>query len=60
MVRLFFFLEHEACGIVLDTLKSVDGGVGEAREVRVAVVNAGQNKRDNKFGAASVVRYFLI
>ena len=28
----------------------MDGGVGEAREERVAVVNSGQNKRDNKFG----------
>ena len=48
MVRLFLF---EAAGsIVLDTLESVDGGVGEAREERVAVVDAGQNKRDNNFG----------
>ena len=47
-----FFHEHEACGIVLDTLESVDGGVGEAREERVAVVNAGQNDRDDKFGGS--------
>ena len=56
----FFFLEHESCVIVLDTLESVDGGVGEAREERVAVVNAGQNKRDNKFGSGFKIRYFLI
>ena len=29
-----FFLEHETCGIVLDTLESVDGGVREAGEER--------------------------
>ena len=51
MVRLFLF-EYEAGSIVLDTLKSVDGGVGKAREERVAVVNAGQNERDNKFGGS--------
>ena len=51
MVRLFF-LEHEVCGTVLDTLESVDGGVGKAREERVALVNAGQNERDNKFGGS--------
>ena len=50
MVRLNPF-EYEAGSIVLDTLESVDGGVGEAREERVAVVNAGQNKRDNNFGS---------
>ena len=41
MVRPFLF-EYKACSIVLDTLESV-----EAREERVAVVNAGQNERDN-------------
>ena len=40
-----FFSEHKAGSIVLDTLESVDGGVRKAREERVAVVNAGQNKR---------------
>ena len=49
MVRLFLF-EYKAGSIVLNTLESVDGGVGETREKRVAIVNAGQNKRDNKFG----------
>ena len=50
MVRLFLS-EHEAGSIVLDTLESVDGGVGKAREERVAVVNAGQNERD-EFGGS--------
>ena len=49
MVRFFLF-EYEAGSVVLDALESVDGGVGKAREERVAVVNAGQNERDNKFG----------
>ena len=30
----------------------MDGGVGKAREERVAVVNAGQNERDNEFGGS--------
>ena len=47
VVRLF---EYEVGSIVLDMLESVDGGVGEARAEGVAVVDAGQNKRDNKFG----------
>ena len=51
MVRLFLF-EYEAGSIVLDTLERVDGGVRKAREERVAVVNAGQNKRDNEFGGS--------
>ena len=40
MVRLFLF-EHEAGSIVLDTLERVTGRVRDAREKRVAVVNAG-------------------
>ena len=30
----------------------MDGGVGKAREERVAVVNSGQHERDNKFGGS--------
>ena len=48
MVRLFLF-EYKTGSIVLDTLESVDGGVRKAGEERVAVVNAGQNERYNKF-----------
>ena len=44
MVRFFLF-EYEAGSVVLDALESVDGGVGKAREERVAVVTAGQNER---------------
>jgi hypothetical protein len=44
--------EHEAGSVVLDTLQSVGGGVGEAREQRVAVVDSGQNERDNEFGGS--------
>ena len=51
MVRRFLF-KYEAGGIVLDMLESVDGGVGEARKERVAVVNAGQKERDDKFGGS--------
>ena len=51
MVRSFHF-DFEAGSIVLDTLESVDGGVGKAREERVAVVNAGQDERDNEFGGS--------
>ena len=51
MVRLFLF-EYESGSIVLDTLEGVDGEVGEAREERVAVVNAGQNERENEFGGS--------
>jgi hypothetical protein len=36
----------------LDALKSVSGGFWEAGEERVAVVNARENKRDNKFGSS--------
>ena len=51
MVRPFLY-ENEAVSIVLDTLASVDGRVEEAREETVAVVNAVQNERDNKFGGS--------
>ena len=51
VVGLFLF-EYEAGSAVLDALESVDGGVGKAREERVAVVNAGQNERDNEFGGS--------
>ena len=47
-----FLLEYEAGSIVVDTPESVDGGVGKATEERVAVVNAGQNERDKKFGGS--------
>ena len=49
MVRLFLS-EHEASSVVLDTLESADSGVGVAGEERVAVVNAKQSDRDDKFG----------
>ena len=48
----FFFLSTRRGRIVLDTLESVDGGVRKAREERVAIVNAGQNERDNEFKKA--------
>ena len=48
MVRFFLF-EYKTGSIVLDTLESVDGGVGKAGEERVAVVNARHNEKDNKF-----------
>ena len=52
MVKPFLF-EHEAGSTVLDTLESVDGGVWEAREERVAVVNARQNERErDEFGGS--------
>jgi hypothetical protein len=51
VVRLLLS-EHEAGSVVLDTLKSMGGGVREARKERVAVVDAGQNERNNKFGGS--------
>ena len=50
----FFFLSTRRGRIVLDTLESVDGGVRKAREERVAIVNAGQNERDNEFKKSMV------
>jgi hypothetical protein len=49
VVRLLLS-EHEAGSVVLDTLESVGCGVRKPREERVAVVDAGQNERDDKFG----------
>jgi hypothetical protein len=46
----FFFFEDQAGCMILDALEGVGGGVRETREERVAIVNARQNERDNKFG----------
>ena len=59
--QTLFFLDQEAGGIILDTLESVDGGVKEAREERVAVVNGMRDRiRETSLAVASVVRIFLI
>ena len=57
-VLRFLLSEHQAGSVVLDTLEGVGGGVREAGEVRVAVVKARQNERDNKFGGCFSVKVF--
>ena len=56
----FAFFKKDACRVVSDALKRLNGGGWEVGKERVAIIDAGENERDEKFGVASVDRYFLI
>ena len=43
----FPFFENEAGSIVLDALKKMDGGVREANEKGVAIIQSGNYKRND-------------
>ena len=46
-----FLSENKACGIVLNTLKSVDRGFIYTKEKGIAVVNARHDETKNEFGS---------
>ena len=45
----FFLEKDESCSVVLYSLKDFDRRIRKTDEKRVTVVNAGQNKRCDKF-----------
>ena len=59
-VLAFAFSEDDACRVVLDALKRLNGGGWEVGKERVAIIDACENECDDKFGCGFCLQIFSI